>query len=148
MNRETITEYYDYTVPVFTEYSITGTQLRPSHYGFWDGDIKNHKEALLNVNRFMAEAARINSGDTVLDAGCGIGGSTIWLAENRNARGTGITISERQLKKARALARQKGLESLVNFEKRDFLDTGFEGGTFSVVWAIESVCHAEDKGIF
>ena len=146
MNRETITEYYDYTVPFYRIFYHGESSA--IHYGFWEGDVKNHMEALLNVNRFMAEKARIKADDNVLDAGCGIGGSTVWLASRIGAKGTGITISERQLRKARSLASRKGVEHLVNFEKRDYLHTGFDEGSFTVVWAIESVCHAEDKRDF
>ncbi len=41
----------------------------------------------------MAEKAGVSSGDRVLDAGCGVGGSVIWLAKNYGCKATGITLS-------------------------------------------------------
>src|SRR5437762_3361536 len=57
---------------------------RSLHYGYWDESVKNFDEALLNINKVLADYAEIKDGEKVLD----------------------------------------------------------------VVWAIESVCYANDKGIF
>jgi len=105
-------------------------------------------EAILNTNRALCEIAQIGPGARVLDAGCGVGGSTIWLARNRAARVTGITLSESQREAAAGNARAAGVSAQTQFHVRDFLDTGFADGTFDVVWAIESVCHATDKREF
>lgn len=40
----------------------------------------------------------------MLDAGCGIGGSSIWLAKNIQCTVTGISISEKQINNAQNLA--------------------------------------------
>jgi cyclopropane fatty-acyl-phospholipid synthase-like methyltransferase len=145
-DKKTITEYYDYTLPfykIFWHGSANGI-----HYGFWDQETKNHKEALLNTNKFLAAKANISKNDVVLDAGCGIGGSAIWIAKNIKAKVTGITISQKQVEEAGKIAKKNGLAELATFYKRDFLNTGFENGSFTVVWAIESVCHAENKKEF
>jgi hypothetical protein len=47
------------------------------HYGIWDASTQTHNEALLNTNRFLADKAGITSGEQVLDAGCGLGGSSL-----------------------------------------------------------------------
>lgn len=49
------------------------------HAGFYD---KTHwwpKTALENANRILAQIANIGPDDLVLDAGCGLGGSSVWL---------------------------------------------------------------------
>ncbi len=118
------------------------------HYGYYDADHRHHKAAVLNMNRVLAEKARVNQGDKILDAGCGVGGSCLWLAEHYDVQCTGINISEYQLGKARKLAKKKNLDSRINYQARSYLDTGFEDNTFDVVWGMESVCYAENKKEF
>ena len=36
----------------------------------------------------------------------------------------------------------------MNFYERDYLNSGFSDKSFDVVWAVESVCHADDKKDF
>ena len=50
------------------------------HYGYWTGETANSREALSNLDRKVAETVAIKPNDLVLDAGCGVGGSAIYLA--------------------------------------------------------------------
>lgn len=118
------------------------------HYGYWDESTKNFHEALLNINKVLSAKASISNNDKVLDAGCGIGGSSIWLAKNIGCKVTGISLSGKQVNKANALSVREGTERLAKFEQKDFTATGFANESFNVVWAIESVCHAADKTAF
>jgi cyclopropane fatty-acyl-phospholipid synthase-like methyltransferase len=53
------------------------------------------------MNEILANKVRIAQSDMILDAGCGIGGSSIWLAEHIGCRVVGIDITESQLTIAR-----------------------------------------------
>lgn len=81
----------------------------------------------------------------ILDAGCGIGGSAIWLAQNIGCSVTGITLVPHQVKQARRLASKYQLSDLTHFEIQDFTQTNFPANTFDIVWATESTGHAPDK---
>jgi cyclopropane fatty-acyl-phospholipid synthase-like methyltransferase len=118
------------------------------HYGYWDSSVKNFHEALLNLNKILAEIAEIKKGENILDAGCGIGGSSIWLAKERNCRVTGISLNEKQIAKANTLAKTFGVTEKVFFEKKDYSNTFYPADSFDIVWAIESVCYADDKSEF
>lgn len=118
------------------------------HYGYWDQTTRNHSEALVNMNRALAEAAGIRPGARVLDAGCGVGGSSVWLGERLGARVTGITLSAAQVRLAERNARRRGVQDRVDFQVMDFCHTSFPDRSFDVVWGIESVCHALDKREF
>ena len=121
---------------------------RSLHYGYWDASTNNFHEALLNINKVLSGLAAINEHDRVLDAGCGIGGSSLWLGSHKHCRVTGISLSAKQVATANALANKEELDSLVNFETLDYISTGYPDASFDVVWAIESVCHAGDKNLF
>src|SRR4030095_3880222 len=118
------------------------------HYGYWDDTVKNFHEALLNINKVLAEMAEIKEEENILDAGCGVGGSSIWLAKEKNCLVTGISLNENQINKANASAKIFGVEENVRFERKDYSHTSYPGGSFDIVWAIESVCYADDKGDF
>lgn len=117
------------------------------HFGYYDEAAKWHHDALVNMNRVLADLAGIQAGDLVLDAGCGMGGTCFWLAEHRQALPTGISIVESQLEDCRrAAARRPHLK--VAFLWADFCATPFPDGHFDVVWACESQCHASRKADF
>lgn len=115
------------------------------HFGYYDSGISNHQEAILKVNKKLSELAEIKSSDKVLDAGCGVGGSAIWIAKNIGAEVFGITISPTQVKKANKYKKREGVTDKTEFEVRDFNDTKFPDVSFDVVWGIESFCYALDK---
>jgi cyclopropane fatty-acyl-phospholipid synthase-like methyltransferase len=83
------------------------------HFGYHDGLPRSHAESLLNTNRVLAETAAVQRGDRVLDAGCGVAGSGIWLAEQRGATVVGITPVRTQVKRARHIITMRGLADAV-----------------------------------
>ncbi len=96
----------------------------------------------------LATHAKITKDDLVLDAGCGVGGSSIWLAKNIGCKVVGISLSDNQVKHAISFAKKENITGLVTFAKKDFTATGFDDASFDVVWGLESVCHAPDKKLF
>jgi cyclopropane fatty-acyl-phospholipid synthase-like methyltransferase len=118
------------------------------HCGFFDGQRRRHDDAVLHMNRVLTTMAEIVPGERVLDAGCGIGGSGLWLAANRGARVVGVNINAKQVAQARRLARDRRLEDRLQFHVADFCATGLADASFDVVWALESACYAEDPCAF
>ena len=126
--------------------------LNPSnyaiHFGYWDDRTRKHADALNRLNAALAERIGIQHGARILDAGCGVGGSAIWLAETFAARVVGITPVASQVERARRFGVQRGVSDRVRFAKEDYLRTSFPDASFDVVWALESICHAADKAGF
>jgi cyclopropane fatty-acyl-phospholipid synthase-like methyltransferase len=118
------------------------------HYGYWDDKVKSFPQSLLRMNEVMAEVAKVRSSDVVLDAGCGIGGSSIFLAKKIGCNVRGISLSEKQVNKARELTKQRGVESKVGFEVMNYCATNFPKESFDIVWGCESICYADDKEQF
>lgn len=146
-SKKDIERYYDLS-EIHYRLHWNLNKSRSLHYGYWDSSTKNFHQALLNINNILSQRAKITKDDVVLDAGCGIGGSSIWLAKKTGCKVTGISLSEKQVNTANALATKEGVEHLAKFEQKDFTVTGFADESFDVVWAIESVCYAPDKSVF
>jgi cyclopropane fatty-acyl-phospholipid synthase-like methyltransferase len=100
------------------------------------------------MNEVMAEVAKVKCSDMILDAGCGIGGSSIFLAEKIGCNVTGISLSESQVNKAKELAIEKKVEANVDFKLMNYSATSFRNESFDVVWGCESICYADDKEQF
>lgn len=118
------------------------------HMGFWDDTTKNLHQALINENKYVADNLQIEKGDKVLDAGCGMGGTAIWIAENYGAHVTGITITKRHIVLAEKYAKDRGVSELTKFEHKDFCETGFASETFDAIYGIESISYSENHDEF
>jgi cyclopropane fatty-acyl-phospholipid synthase-like methyltransferase len=144
---DAIVGYYDET---WLDYRLLW--LNPDnlavHFGYTDQSTRSHTDALKNMNRVLADRVQIQPGERVLDAGCGVGGSSFWLAKERDAEVVGITLAAGQVRKARSYAARRRLTDRVHFEVADFTDTPFPDASFDVVWAVESLCHAPRKAAF
>jgi cyclopropane fatty-acyl-phospholipid synthase-like methyltransferase len=118
------------------------------HFGYTDETTRSHTDALKNMNRVLADRVQLEPGERVLDAGCGVGGSSLWLAKERGVDVVGITLAARQVNKARGYAARRGLTHRVQFKVADFTAMPFPDASFDVVWAVESLCHAPRKADF
>jgi cyclopropane fatty-acyl-phospholipid synthase-like methyltransferase len=118
------------------------------HYGYWDEKVKTFPESLVRMNEVMMETAGIKSTDHVLDAGCGVGGSSIFIAKNSGCTVTGITLSEKQIQQAKGNTEKNNLSHKVQFVQMDYCSTDFEDESFDVVWGCESICYADNKEKF
>jgi tocopherol O-methyltransferase len=144
---EDLTAYYEETWGDYRWFWLT--RANPAmHFGYWGRGVRGHAQSLIAMNRLMADAAKVTPGDLVLDAGCGVGGSAIWLAKELQTRVIGITPVVDQVDKARRFARHHGVEALVTFDAQDYCSPKLPAAHFDVVWAQESVCHAYDKEAF
>ena len=142
-----IIEYYKDTENAYKDSWDLNNSLA-IHFGYWDSTVKSFPQSLLRMNEVMMEAAAIRTTDKVLDAGCGVGGSSIFIASVLGCKVTGITLSKRQVQQASANAKQKRAESLVDFKAMDYCATDFSDASFDVVWGCESICYADNKEKF
>lgn len=118
------------------------------HFAYWDEKVKNFSQSLERENEILAEKVKIKSSDLVLDTGCGVGGSSIFLAKKFGCKVIGITLSKQQAEQATKNAERNGVANNTEFLVMDFENTSFPDEKFDVVWAIESICHANNKKKF
>lgn len=116
--------------------------------GLWKKGTKNLAVALVNLNREIAQLGEINAKHHVLDAGCGVGGTAIFLAKNFGCQVTGISLTPSQVQMAKENAKKSGVENLLHFEEGNFMHTRFEDESFTHIIGMESICYAEPKKDF
>lgn len=83
--------------------------------------------------------------DNILDAGCGIGGSSRFLSQQFNCSVTGIDLVDDFIRVARLLTRATGLEEKVLFHQADLCVLDFKDESFDVVWCQHSLMNIKDK---
>ncbi len=69
---------------------------------------------------------RLQSGERLLDIGCGWGGLSLWAAAHYGVCGLGITLSQPQCEEAMARAAAAGLADRIEFRVADYRDLGGE----------------------
>lgn len=117
------------------------------HHGYWDSDETPAMAQEKLVER-LATHAGIKQGARVLDVGCGLGGSALWLARNLGCSVLGLNISPVQVAMATEKARSDGLDGRVEFRVFDVTSLDLPGESFDVVWVIECSEHLPDKARF
>lgn len=142
---ERLTSYYEDT---WFEYRLLwlDSSTRAMHFGYEQPGTTSHAESLLALNHVMAEHVDLRPGERVLDAGCGVGGTSMWLSEAYGAEVVGVNLVDEHVERARRYVRQRNLGARVKFVRADYTATGLPDASFDVVWAQESACHARDKG--
>jgi tocopherol O-methyltransferase len=114
------------------------------HHGYWE-DNESVGRAQIQLIERLAEKAAIPVGASVLDIGCGLGGSAFWLAEQYNCRVTGLTISPVQARIATKKAKAVGLGNQVQFQVADINLWRPQPESIDVIWIMESSEHFRDK---
>lgn len=143
INKEDIITYYDEAQISYKDVWHLD-QCLAMHYGFWTPGVRNLKQALNTENKVLAELVGITKNDTVLDAGCGVGGSSVYLAKEIGCTVHGVTLSEAQVNQATNSAEKMGLRDNCTFSNIDFHETGFKNESFDVIWFTESFCHSNE----
>lgn len=142
-----VKRYYDSTV---IDYKTvwTGSKDLAMHFGYFGDGVKSHQDSLMKMNEVLAKLVSISKNDRVLDAGCGYGGSAIWLAKNIGCEVVGLTVVSYQVREGEKFAEKYYLSDKVSFKTEDYAHTSFPNHSFTVIWGLESIVHAESKKDF
>ncbi|MBE9019859.1 methyltransferase domain-containing protein, partial [Chroococcidiopsidales cyanobacterium LEGE 13417] len=118
------------------------------HHGYYGTDGKQRKErrqAQIELIEELLQWADIEQAQHILDVGCGIGGSSLYLAQKFDAQATGITLSSFQANRATQRAQAMGLSQKAEFLVANAQNMPFADNSFDFVWALESGEHMPDK---
>jgi tocopherol O-methyltransferase len=138
-----IKEFYDASSGLWE--SIWGEHMHHGYYGK-DGTLKlDRRQAQIDLIEELLNWAGDIHPQNILDVGCGIGGSSLYLAQKFNAKVTGITLSPVQANRAQARSQAAGLAATTDFRVANALEMPFADHSFDLVWSLESGEHMPDK---
>ncbi|WP_416896899.1 MAG: class I SAM-dependent methyltransferase [Minwuia sp.] len=87
----------------------------------------------------------LEAGMHVLDVGCGIGGTSRYLAHERDCQVTGIDLTPEYIEVARDLTSRTGLADRCHFELASALEMPFEDGIFDAAVTFHVAMNIEDR---
>ncbi len=143
---ERIKQFYDAASPLWEQ--TWGEHMHHGYYGPAGTYRVERRQAQVDLMEALIAWAGVQAPRAILDVGCGIGGSTLYLAEKYDALATGITLSPVQAERARERGTAAGLGDRLTFQVADALATPFPSASFDLVWSLESGEHMPDKAAF
>ncbi|CAG8952744.1 hypothetical protein HYFRA_00008988 [Hymenoscyphus fraxineus] len=145
-------------------YSLWGEHI---HHGYFLTPQDTKEKAQLQLISLLLERSALAKGAKILDVGCGIGGTSRYLAKEWGCHVTGVTISGRQVELAKKLTLEAGgVESekgdevwklgdgSVRFIELDaekmgeYFVTAPNEEVFDGVWISEAMSHLPNKELF
>jgi len=116
------------------------------HFGYYPSKKSNitEKQAQIEMIKLLANKLNIKKTDKVLDAGCGRGTTSCYLAEKNKCSMTGIDIVDFELQMAKKRAGKLNLKEKVNFYLKDFSNTQFPDNCFDKIFTLETLVHSPD----
>ncbi|UCC75736.1 MAG: methyltransferase domain-containing protein, partial [Anaerolineales bacterium] len=87
----------------------------------------------LTATRELLELCHADDSSYVLDVGCGVGMTPVYLARELGCRVVGVDIRESMIEQAHDRARREGVEQQVEFRVADARELPFDDAVFDVV---------------
>ncbi|KAI1117530.1 tocopherol O-methyltransferase [Nemania sp. NC0429] len=162
--KERIKKHYEIASDYY--YSLWGQHI---HHGYFKSPTETKEEAQVNLIKYLLEISDLPRGAAVLDVGCGIGGTSRFLAKEHACIVKGITISGRQVDIATKLTgadleacgsdTSSGYPSggncgFIELDAERMLEhfsaegSGVVTTQFDAVWISEALSHFPDKPLF
>jgi tocopherol O-methyltransferase len=145
-----VANYYDRNTRRFLRFG-GGQGTGAIHRQVWAPGVQNVHQAFEYLNHLTARAIEpalaLHTPARVLDLGCGVGGSALWLAQRLPVSIVGVTNSAVQKQIAAEHSKQLGLEERCRFILADFMSLP-PLGLFNAAYAIESFVHAAEARRF
>ena len=87
----------------------------------------------LTATKELLELCHVDESSHVLDVGCGVGMTPVYMAKQLGCRVVGVDLRESMIEQARARATREGLEQQVELRVADARNLPFEDALFDVV---------------
>ncbi|KIV93879.1 hypothetical protein PV10_05058 [Exophiala mesophila] len=167
--KERIRHHYELASDYY--YSLWGQHI---HHAYFQSENDTKETGQVNLINLLLSISQLSPNSTVLDVGCGIGGTTRHLAKDLGCTVTGITISGRQVAIANRItldeANSDGTAANANADQTDTasfhplgtlggrvkymeldaetMEAHFSASSFDAVWISEALSHFPDKALF
>jgi len=93
----------------------------------------------------LAEKANIDQSMEILDAGCGIGGTSRLLSKEFKCRATGIDLVSKFIDAAEFLTKSTGMEKNNKFFQMSIFETSFADNSFDCIWCQHILMNIKEK---
>lgn len=142
-NQEKVVKYYSCLGSrLGYDYILRGS----IHFGYYPrqkADI-DEKEAQNFYQDLVAQNLGLKENQTVLDAGCGQGVVSTYIAKKYRLKVFGINIVPFQIEKARKLSNRLGVLNKTDFRIMDYSATNFPADYFDAIYTTETLSHSPD----
>ncbi|NCJ05782.1 methyltransferase domain-containing protein [Synechococcales cyanobacterium C] len=141
-----IQQFYDASSGLWEQ--VWGEHMHHGYYGATGRLRPGGCQAQVDLIEELLAWGQVKSAQHILDVGCGIGGSSLYLADKFGSAATGITLSPVQAARGTARSQGLGLSDRTSFQVADALQMPFAEASFDLVWSLESGEHMPDKAQF
>lgn len=150
---------FPYFALIFSELGKKDSELSLAyrdhvHWGYWEDpstatlDGNEYHEAAQRLTNMILAQAEIQSGESILDVGCGFGGTTRAInTANKNVSVVGLNIDPDQIERARKMTTAKN-GNKVEFVVADACQLPFPDQSFDKVIAVECIHHFPSRETF
>ncbi|CAG7855986.1 hypothetical protein MCAMS1_00315 [biofilm metagenome] len=148
--------YFDYLLAELKEnnQNIKQSFGRHVHWGYWDNPLTasltadDFAQATEELSRQVCLAGHLVNGLSVLDVGCGFGGTIAHINDNYDyMKLVGINLDERQLARARDTVTPTK-NNAIEFKHGNACTLPLPDASFDVVLAVECIFHFPDREQF
>ncbi|WP_411726963.1 class I SAM-dependent methyltransferase [Methyloglobulus sp.] len=148
--------YFDYLLAALKDgnESVEKSFGRHVHWGYWEHPqqaaltTEGFAQASEDLSRQVCLAGRIENNQSVLDVGCGFGGTIAHIDENYQGMNlVGVNLDERQLARARDIVKPATNNS-IEFKQGNACALPLPDQSFDVVLAVECIFHFPDREQF
>ena len=148
--------YFDYLLALLKDNNeaVEKSFGRHVHWGYWENpkqadlSTADFEQATENLSRQICLAGHIKNDQTVLDVGCGFGGTVAHINEHYTGMQlTGLNLDERQLIRARSNALPLA-DNTLQFQQGNACELPYPDASFDVVLAVECIFHFPDREQF
>jgi SAM-dependent methyltransferase len=140
-NQKKIVKYYtNPETKLGFDYLLWGSK----HFGFYPTGKANitEKQAQILLQDLVAKSLHIKKNQVILDAGCGQGVVSTYLAKKYKSKIFGITLVPFEVKKAQERAKDLSVLDKTNYEIMDYSDTDYSNNHFDAIYTTETLSHS------
>lgn len=117
--------------------------------GYWADASTTVDQAGEAVAAMLADAARFEAGQDILDLGCGYGDQDfLWLQEKQPSQIHAIDVTPRQIESARRRAAEEGVTDRLHFHVGTATELPFDDASFDRVVALDAALHFHTRADF
>jgi cyclopropane fatty-acyl-phospholipid synthase-like methyltransferase len=131
------------------EHQFADRATRYINIGYWADESTTVDQAGEAVAAMLADAARFEAGQDILDLGCGYGDQDfLWLKEKDPRRIHAIDVTPRQIEDAQRRAEREGVTDRLHFHVGTATKLPFDDASFDRVVALDAALHFHTRADF